>query len=458
MALIELDLYAPPDPPPPPARSGRHRAFALAGVLVLLLALAGGSPAAAFALWQQMGVAPIATPTGAFHIIDGRLYTFDATGTRLLTSAWSMDPIRMLWSRVSQVPAPGPDGLQPGLGWSVSAAGGGNVLLQADRSSSLIDAETGAVRWTLPEVVRPLADGRTGLTYGQEFPPGSTYDAIRGAQGALYFGDDGTPHTQPPVRTTLRAVDLQTGRERWRRSLPGPAVAVGAPGDPHVVLVVASNWLGRLDTGTGAVQLGRTVDGPAPRDLSEADIFGALVLVRHGAPGNGGTVTAYSTRTLDQLWRRTEPVEGGPAFCDDVLCDYQDDGVAVLDAVTGRELWHTTDDAGLVAHGTDVIEVTNGGTRPLRVRDAVTGVVRVELGQWTYSTASPAADPLVVGHLSGARSVFGVLLPGARSVQPLGYASTPVSDCESDDRFVVCRVIDGAEIWAYRSAPVPHHG
>ena len=116
MALIELDLYAPPDPPPPPARSGRHRAFALAGVLVLLLALAGGSPAAAFALWQQMGVAPIAAPTGAFHIIDGRLYTFDATGTRLLTSAWSMDPIRMLWSRVSQVPAPGPDGLQPGLG------------------------------------------------------------------------------------------------------------------------------------------------------------------------------------------------------------------------------------------------------------------------------------------------------------------------------------------------------
>jgi hypothetical protein len=179
--------------------------------------------------------------------------------------------------------------------------------------------------------------------------------------------------------------------------------------------------------------------------------------VRHGAPGNGGSVTAYSTRMLAPLWHRAVPVEGGPAFCDAVLCEYGDDGVAVLDPATGRPRWHTTDDAGLVARGPEVVEVANGGTRPLRVRDAVTGAVRVDLAQWTYSTVSPPDAPLVVGHLSAGRSVFGVLPPGGHAVEPLGYSTTPVTDCASDDRFVVCRAIDGAEVWAYMSVPDPAH-
>jgi outer membrane protein assembly factor BamB len=456
VALIELDLYAPPEPAPGRPPAGRHRWIGLALVLILALALTGAAPETSV-LWRRTGVAPIDEPAGGYLIVNGRLFTFDATGTRLVTSAWSMDPLRRLWSRATTVRVQSQNEFQPGLGWSVSPAAGDDVLLQSERNSTVVDARTGRVRWTLPEIVRPLADGNTGLVYEQQFRPGTEYDKEKGAQGPLYFSDDGVFHTEPPVRTTLLAVDLRTGRERWRSTVPGPAVAVGAPSDLHAVLVVTSSRLQLLDANTGSVLRDRGLAGPAPRDLSPGDIFDNLVLVRHGAPGNGGTVTAYSTRTLAPLWQRPEPIEGGPAFCDAVLCEYDADGVSVLDPATGRPRWHTTDDAGLVARGPDVVEVVNGGTRPLRVRDAITGSVLVELGQWTYSTFSAQDAPLVVGHLVGGRSVFGVLPPGGHAVEPLGYSATPVTDCASDDRFVVCRVIDGAEVWAYTLGPEPAH-
>jgi outer membrane protein assembly factor BamB len=456
VALIELDLYAPPEPTPGPPPPGRHRWIAVILALALALTLAGAAPAGS-ALWRRMGLVPIAEPAGTYQIIDGRLFTFDAAGTTLVTSAWSMEPLRRLWSRATRIHALGQTGTQPGLGWSIFSAAAGDVLLQTERSSVELDARTGRVRWSLPEVVRPLSDARTGLVYHQEFRPGSEYDQAKGAEGPLYFADDGIFHTEPPVRTTLLALDLRTGRERWRSALSGPAVALGAPGDPGAVLVVASNRLQLRDADTGALLRDRGLDGPAPRDLSEGDILDGLVLVRHGAPGNGGTVTAYSTRTLAPLWRRPEPIEGGPAFCAAVLCEYGADGVAVLDPVSGRPRWHTTDDAGLLARGRDVVEVANGGTRPLRVRDAATGAVRVDLARWTYSAASRQDAPLVVGHLAGGRSVFGVLAPGGHAVEPLGYSTNPVNDCASDDRFVVCRAIDGAEVWAYMSGPDPAH-
>jgi outer membrane protein assembly factor BamB len=456
VALIELDLYAPPESAPGPRPPGRHRWVLLGLAFLLVLTLAGAAPATS-TLWWRTGVVPIVQPAGSYQIIGGRLFTFDAGGTTLVTSAWSMDPLRRLWRRDTRIQAVGQSGTQPGLGWSISPGAGDDVLLQTEQTTTAVDARTGRVRWSRPEIVRPLADGRTGLVYQQKFQPGTEYDQAKGAEGPLYFADDGVFHTEPPVRTTLLALDLRTGREQWRSGLSGPAVAVGAPGDPATVLVVASTRLELLDTGTGAVLRDRALDGPTPRDLSEGDILDGLVLVRHGTPGNGGAVTAYSTRTLAPLWRRPEPIAGGPAFCDAVLCDYGSDGVAVLDPATGRQRWQTAGAAGLVARGSEVIEMASGGTRPLRVRDAVTGAVRVDLAQWTYATVSSPNAPLVVGHIEGGRSVFGVLPAGGHAVEPLGFTTTPVADCASDDRFVVCRVIEGAEVWAYRAGPDPAH-
>jgi outer membrane protein assembly factor BamB len=448
VALIELDLYAPAEPTPRPAPPGRHRVIALALVLILALALAGSAPSTS-ALWVRLGSAPIAEPEGSYTIVGGRLFTFDRSGTRLTTTAWSMRPLRRLWSRVTPVSAPGQDGVRPGLGFSVTEAGAGDVLLQSERSSVVADARTGRIRWALPAVVRPLPGGRIGLVYDQEFRPGSEYDQAKGSQGPLYFADDGIFHVQPPIRTTLRAVDLATGGEKWRITLPGAAVASGEPGNPGGVFVVAPDRLVLLDAASGTVRRQRLMDGPAPRDLSLGDIVDGLVLVRHGAPGNGGTVTAYSTHTLERMWQRPEPVDGGPAFCDGVLCEQEPDGVAVLDPATGRARWHTTNDTGLVAHGSNLVETSDGGARPMRARDVTTGAVRAELNRWAFAATGDPAAPLVLMQLAGGRTVFGVLPNGVGTVQPLGYSTTPVIDCVSDDRYVACRLIDGVEVWAY---------
>jgi outer membrane protein assembly factor BamB len=450
VALIELDLYAPPEPAPGPAPPGRHRAAAFGLVLILALGGFAGSAPAASTLWNRLGSVPIGAPEGSYAIVGGRLYTFDRAGTRLTTTAWSMSPLRRLWSRITPVHAPGQNGMQPGLGYSVTQVGAGDVLLQSERSSAVADARTGRIRWTLPEVVRPLAGGRTGLVYDQQFRPGTEYDEAKGAQGPLYFADDGIFHVEPPFRTTLRAVDLRTGREKWQTTLPGVAVAEGEPGSPDGVFVVAPDRLVVLDANTGAVRRLRLLDGPAPRDLSLGDIVDGLVLVRHGAPGNGGTVTAYSTRTLERMWQRPEPVDGGPvAYCDGVLCEQEPDGVAVLDPATGRPRWHTTDDIGLVAHGSNLVEMSDGGGRPMRARDVATGAVRAELTRWAFAATSTSDAALVLMQLAGGRTVFGVLPSGSGTVQPLGYSSTPVIDCAADDRYVACRLIDGVEVWAY---------
>jgi outer membrane protein assembly factor BamB len=459
VALIELDLYAPPEPAPGPRPGARRRLVPLVGVLLVTLSLTGAGPAASV-LWRRLGEVPISAPDGSYAIVGGRLYTFAGAAGRLTTTAWSMEPLRRLWSRDTPARVPGPNGPQPGLGYSATAVGADGVLLRSERTSALADAATGRIRWQLPEVVRPLPGARTGLVYDQEFRPGDNYDQAKGAQGPLYFADDGMFHTQPPVRTTLRAIDLVTGRERWHRALPGIAVAAGEPGHPDGVFVVSPERLEILDAGSGRVLRERTLDGPSPRDLSLGDIVDGLVLVRHGAAGNGGTVTAYSATTLDRQWQRPESIDGGPvAFCDGVLCEQEADGVAVLDPASGLARWHTDNDEGLVAHGSNLVEMSDGGSRPMRARDVVTGAVRADLSRWAFATDSPPDAPLILMQLAGGRTVFGVLPVGRTTVQPLGYASTPVIDCSSDFRHVVCRLIDGVEVFAYAPPPRPaHHG
>jgi outer membrane protein assembly factor BamB len=449
VALIELDLYAPAEPMPGRAPRGRHRYGGLALLVVLLLALAGSGPAKSV-LWRRTGLAQIGAPNGSYQLVGGRLYTFDSVGTRLVTTAWSMDPLRRLWSRTTRIPDAPSDGVLPGFGWFAAPAGSDQVLLQSQLSSTVVDARTGTVRWTSPVPVTPTAGGRVGLVYEQQFRPGTEYDQATGAAGPLYFADDGVFHTEPPLHTTLYALDLRTGRQLWQTVRAGPLVAADVRGVADQIVVVASDWLGVLAARTGAVLRERRLPAPAARELSSGDIVGDLVLLRHGSPGDGGTVTAYSVSSLAPVWQQQEPVDGSAAFCADMLCESEDFGVAVLDPATGNPRWRTDRGASLVGRGTSVLEVGNGENRPVRVRDAATGAVQVDLAGWSWYASSPEEAPLMLGRLDRDRTVFGVLTPGRRAVQPLGYSTTPVTNCASDERFVGCRVLGGVEVWAYQ--------
>jgi hypothetical protein len=57
----------------------------------------------------------------------------------------------------------------------------------------------------------------------------------------------------------------------------------------------------------------------------------------------------------------------------------------------------------------------------------------------------------VLGRLDGPRTLFGVVGGDRREVQPLGYAPTPVTNCESTERYVACRNLGGVEVWTFLS-------
>jgi outer membrane protein assembly factor BamB len=449
VALIELDLYAPTESPPGRAQRGHHRYGGIALAVVLLLTLAGSAPATSV-LWRRIGLAPLAAPDASYQFVGGRLYTFDSAGDRLVTTAWSMDPLRRLWSRTTTVPDAQTYGVMPGFGWFVAPVEGDQVVLQSRLSSTVVDARTGAVRWTSPVPVMATAGGRVGLVYEQHFRPGTEYNQATGASGPLYYADDGAFHTEPPLHTTLRALDLRTGRQLWQTVRAGRVIAADVRGNADRIVVVAPGWLGVLAAGTGAVLRERRLPGPAARELRPGDIVDDLVLLRRGSPGDGGTVTAYSVADLAPVWQRPEPVDGNPAYCADMLCQNEGFGVTVLDPATGQPQWHTDPGVGLVGRGASVLEVGTAENRPVRARDAATGAVQADLAGWTWYASSPEDAPLVLGRFDRDRTVMGVLPPGGRAVQPLGYSTTPVTNCASDEGFVGCRVFGGVEVWAYR--------
>lgn len=446
MALIELDLYTPiePAPGPPP---GRHRPLSVALLTILLMLLAAASVPTRSALWRRTGVASIPGPQGTYSLVGGQLYTFVGSRTRLVTTAWALDPLRQLWQHVSPVPIQRRDGTMPGIGWWISPAAPGDVLLQAEETAIVLDARTGRVRWTSPVPVDPLDGGRIGLVHAQQYRPGTLYDEQIGAAGPLYLGDDGLFHTEPPVHTTLHALDLRTGRPLWDVTVAGSAIARADPSDPDGVLVVGSDRLTVLSTTTGAVLRQRPLTFSAARD--QTDFIDKLVLVRHGRAGAGGEIVAYSTSTLAPVWRLSVGYYDVPAFCSDLLCSSADFGMAVLDPATGQARWRTEIGSSMVGRGDIVVELADAATRPVAIRDAATGGVLVDLRGWTWYADSEPADPLVLGRVDGSQMIFGVLLPGRRTVQTLGTSSMPVANCASDTRFVACRVLDGVEVWSY---------
>jgi hypothetical protein len=287
------------------------------------------------------------------------------------------------------------------------------------------------------------------VTYDQEFRPGTEYNQAVGAVGPLYASVSGAFYTEPPVRTTLHALDMRTGRRLWQTAFPGAVIATDARTGPGVVLVVAADRLSVLAAGTGVVVRERRLSDPPPTDVTFGDAHDRLVLLRHSAR-QGGTVTAYSMDTLEPLWRRAEPIAGSPSFCAGMLCDNDGTGVAVLDPATGATRWRTGTGA-LFGRDRALIEVDHRENRPLAVRDPASGAVRVDLDGWTWIAYGRDDTPLVVGRLDGPSTLFGVLPAGRRVIQPLGYSPTPVANCESDAGYVACRILGGVDLWAYLS-------
>jgi outer membrane protein assembly factor BamB len=451
VALIELDLDAPPVPAPsrPPARY--YRSAAVLACVVLVLALGGAAPITAV-LWQRAGLIPVAGPSTSYQQVGGLLYTLDSDSGRRTTTAWSMRPVRKLWSVSTplQVDASGSI-LHDG---GALVASGRYTLLQASNGVTVIDPATGRIRWTAPQPTF-VDDGQVAVVQQVEFAPGTEYDQSSGDPGPLYFSETGVPHNQPPERTVLHGLDLGTGRERWTVSERGAVYVVPASGDATGFLLVTADRLAVLASDTGAVVREHALPRFAGGDVSYPEVMGDLLILRHDVSETGaGTATVFGLDTLTQRWQVTEVSrDGSSGACLGLPCEEDRDGLAVLDPATGAPLWRSPRNTTLSLRGGGVLEMRGASTSPLHLLDARTGRVKVDLGGWQTVADNTGDAPIVLFRAQPptGRAGFGVLMPGADRVQPLGLSTDRVYQCSADDRYVACRTGRGVEVWAYQA-------
>jgi hypothetical protein len=443
VALIELSGDHPAAAPAPRPPAYRYRRSGLVLAAVLVLGLAGAVPAAAL-LWRRTGLVPL--PAAAeFQVAGGRLYTLEVAGGRRITSAWTMHPLRRLW-RITTTAEQVAGGLLQG-GSSVQAVGS-YVLLRTGQSTTVLDAGTGAVRWTSSLPLVPLSD-TVAMVQQEQFRAGTQYDESSGAPGALFFSSAGLPHTEPPQRTDLTGVDLATGGTRWRATFPGSIYPAKVRGRADAVVVVTAGRLWLRSATTGAAL--RTRDLPAADGSSWGEVVGDLLLVRRAAKDAGTVVTAYAMDTLEPRWQRPEADdEANSATCSGLACEKAHRDLLVLDPGTGVPRWRTDGSVDLRRAAGYALEVQSGQSRPLRAVDPASGTPQVDLSAWQSLAAGPDTAPLVLSRREAGRgTAFGVLLPGGRAVHRLGVSSTPVTDCVADFRFVACRAARGVEVWTY---------
>lgn len=454
MAVIELDLDAPPTPTGsrPPIRALRPVALVVVALLALVL---GGSAPATPVLWRQVTFVPVSDEDSRFVLDGGRLYTVDRPpGVIGEVAAVDLATAEPLWSFTT--PAQSRNGGDSFFTRTNLSVSGDRVLVQGeDFATSVLDAGTGEVRWTAPGRVEPLGAGRA-MVQRTEFRRGTEYDLRSGDAGALYWSSEGRPHTEPPLRTEITGVDLRTGQRSWTERSPGSVFT--APVDGGTGLLVAGHRrIAVLALDTGAVR--REIPMPAgwSADVSSLATAGDLLLARSGPAEQAGRVSAYDIATLQVRWEQPDPpADSGPIAggCAGLPCRDDESGMTVLDPRTGEPAWQAGPDVRLVRRGGAVLEMGAVSHQPVAVRDADTGEVRTSLSAWDATYAESAPDrPLVVSRIEAQRRsvAFGALTPGATTVQPLGDGGPVVLECFSDDRYVACRVPGGIQVWAYRA-------
>lgn len=449
MALIELDLAAPPDHPPssiPPVHRYRTTGLVLAVVLVFVL---GGGAAPGPLRWRYLGAIPLATVAESPFQVgdDDRVYTAGGQGADRTVSAWTLakPPVR-LWT----VPVPARPVVpnQVTYGDVRPQRAGDVVLINDGPQTTAVDARTGAPRWQAGIGVDPLPGGRIGLVRDPKFRPHTEYDQDSGAPGELFFSATGVPHDEAPIETDLRGIDLRTGATIWSAEAAGSVVVLEADG----VLVLESNRLTLRSTETGAVL--RTTVLPRLHGLApeSGSLVGDLVLVSYGSgDSDARTLVGYSVRTFRRLWQVPEAkVLTNPSLCLDLVCADDKSGVSVLDPATGRRLWQLAG-LDLVRAGADVFEQASGTTNPVRMADPRNGDERLSLSGWHNDVTTTGDGPVLLRRTddSGA-SAFAAVDDNPVGLKSLGATHGPVSDCAANGRFVVCRGAGALQVFAYR--------
>ncbi|WBB70251.1 PQQ-binding-like beta-propeller repeat protein [Micromonospora sp. WMMD812] len=432
MTLIDLgDLREDPAPsvasrrPPPLGRPLRT-------LLVLLLALATLSAAAPppGRMWAVVPAAPVAEALFAGDLLlVSQLVPGSADGSRDLVAY----PLPDRATTAAQRPEPLWQVRLPAAGeiWRVQAGKGvlvlsGSVGLDGTPETTVLDAETGRVRWRLPGFSQLDATGRLLL------------ENMVGA-------------------TKVSSVDLASGRVLW--SIPSPPtprmqvrvrdgvidriVAIGPDGLAEVRDAATGTVLRRADLG---------LDAKVSEERRHQVVADLLLVV----DGSRSRVRAYDLDRLESRWEADLPLMSYLVTCGALLCAQGPaGGIRAVDPATGAARWSAPPawDGILGARG-DRLLVMGGRVagNAFAVLDAGTGRVVAELGEWQpLPSTDPDGPPVGLRRAADGRLVVVEFDVVAGRVRVLDVVTDTAGHCQVGADAVVCRRLDGSfGVWRWR--------
>ncbi|RLP91725.1 PQQ-binding-like beta-propeller repeat protein [Micromonospora sp. CV4] len=422
-SIIELGEVRDSSSSVPPARRPRVAGRPLRCAAVLLLALvvlAGATPVPQ----RTVSVVPALSNAHLYLVEDGVFVVDPATptGDRYLTAYAQPSPTDRGARRRWQVPLAGmADYLgvraERGLVLLIGVSTAGGVL-----QTTALDAATGKQRWQIPGLVEWTTDGGLLLTSGFTEGAGS-----------------------------VRRVASDTGRVSWSvpvSSSGSPDYRRGANGVDQFVFVQPTGEVRVHDAGTG--RLMRSVDTlPGNRSaFQQVQVVGDVLLL---VSPDSTRVAAYGLPGLDPRWTAEVPLLAYATDCAGLLCLInQNGGFQVLDRATGVVRWSDPDHTLMdIRH--DRLLVLGPGQR-YAVRDAATGQLRNDLGQWDLAPVPRRDDPLI-GMRPGAdgRMLVAELDLAAGRPRTLDVLPGVAGSCQAAPPVLLCRRLDGSTaLWRLR--------
>ncbi|WP_328424919.1 PQQ-like beta-propeller repeat protein [Micromonospora sp. NBC_00389] len=425
MSIIELGEVREEPASAPPVRQPRAAGRPLrcaAVLLVALVALASATPV------PERVVTPVPASQGAMAYLAGDgVFVVDPSipsGSRYLTayaqpSSTSGGSVRRRWQvRLTRT----------GDVLDVRAERGLVLMLEVSAANGVFqttafDAETGQQRWQHPGAAQWTVDGGLLLI-----------DTMADGPGAI------------------RRVVPETGQMLWSEPVPPPGNPGYHLGDGQVdrfVLVQPTGEVQVHDAGTG--RLLRSLDTlPGDRAaFQRVQVVGDLLLL---VPPGSTRLVGYGLPGLEARWTADVPLVSYVVGCGDLLCALQQTGgIQTLDPATGAVRWSD--------QGQDTLADTRQGRllvagpeQRYAVRDAATGRVRVELGQWDLVPVPEREHPLI-GVRPGAdnRLVVAELDLVAGRPRILDVLPDVLGGCQAALPVLLCRRLDGSTaLWRLR--------
>ena len=290
---------------------------------------------------------------------------------------------------------------------------------------------------------------RSARTGAEIWSTSGSVDAPDGADTALvseYPAPDNPTLLSSPMDTvgptTVRAVDIKTGRTLWSstfREYLNPAMASDGR---RVVLVSGDGTVEVRQARTGAVLASGPALAASPAGRRTTMVCADTLVAMEPV---GDEVTALDLSTLAVRWRR--PISGIGSFgCGELLFLATDSsnrpGVAAVDLVTGAVTWQREDIWMVASAGDQLIGYALGSVQPVQPVVALetrTGRLLTDLRGWELTQGAPGRLTVLTRPLAGRLGTEIGLLDRTDTVRVLGRSAVVGVTCFGLRRFVACR-------------------